>query len=57
MKQYLQSHNSTLQDTYYYGDSIDDLPVLQTVGHPVCVSPDSRLKKTAVERGWEIQRI
>jgi HAD superfamily hydrolase (TIGR01490 family) len=54
MNQYLQRNNYTCEDSYYYADSIEDLPVLQAVGHPVCVFPDRQLKKIARERNWVI---
>lgn len=41
-------------DSWYYGDSISDLPVLSSVGNPVCVNPDRKLKKAAQKRGWKI---
>jgi len=41
-------------EAYYYADSISDLDVLQRVGHPVCVSPDKRLREVAGQRGWEV---
>lgn len=37
-----------------YGDSMADLPMLEAVGRPFCVSPDSRLRKVAQERAWPI---
>jgi len=37
-----------------YADSIFDLPVLETVGHPVAVYPDEELAALAVQRGWPI---
>ncbi|WP_019414422.1 HAD family phosphatase [Paenisporosarcina sp. TG20] len=37
-----------------YGDSISDLTVLELVGNPVAVRPESRLKAIAEERKWEI---
>lgn len=37
-----------------YADSINDLPLLEAVGHPFPVEPDSHLKKVALERGWTI---
>lgn len=40
--------------SYAYADSIHDLPMLELVGMPVAVHPDSRLHKLAVERDWEI---
>ena len=43
-----------LTASYAYSDSITDLPLLETVGHPVAVNPDRALRKVAVERGWPI---
>ncbi|MEI8056573.1 MAG: HAD-IB family hydrolase [Actinomycetes bacterium] len=43
-----------LSTCYAYSDSITDLPMLDAVGHPVCVNPDSGLRKIAVEREWPI---
>ena len=37
-----------------YGDSIHDLPLLDAAGNPVAVRPDKRLRKIALDRGWEI---
>jgi HAD superfamily hydrolase (TIGR01490 family) len=37
-----------------YSDSINDLPLLSLVGHPVVVNPDSALRAEARERGWEV---
>ncbi len=39
---------------YAYSDSISDLPLLELVGHPVAVNPDSGLESVARERGWPI---
>lgn len=37
-----------------YGDTWNDIPLLEFADHPVAVYPDERLKATALERGWEI---
>ena len=39
---------------YSYSDSISDLPMMELVGHPVAVNPDSQLDSIAHERGWPI---
>jgi HAD superfamily hydrolase (TIGR01490 family) len=39
---------------YAYSDSISDLPMLEVVGHPVAVNPDSELEDVAHERGWPV---
>ena len=35
-----------------YSDSINDLPLLEAVGHPVAVNADAKLAAIAAERGW-----
>lgn len=51
---YCKLHNYDLADSYYYGDSIADLPALEIVGNPVCISPDRQLRKVARKRNWRI---
>jgi HAD superfamily hydrolase (TIGR01490 family) len=38
-----------------YSDSVNDIPMLLAVGHPVAVNPDSGLRREARGRGWEIR--
>jgi HAD superfamily hydrolase (TIGR01490 family) len=44
----------SLPDSYAYSDSITDLPMLETVGHPVAVNPDKELEEVAGQRDWQI---
>jgi phosphoserine phosphatase len=37
-----------------YGDTAQDIPLLEHADHPVAVYPDETLRATALERGWEI---
>lgn len=41
-------------DSTFYSDSINDLPLLEQVRHPVATNPDDRLRAIAVARGWRI---
>jgi HAD superfamily hydrolase (TIGR01490 family) len=43
-----------LGGSYAYSDSITDLPMLETVGHPTVVNPDRTLRKEAASRGWPV---
>ncbi|MEZ0051354.1 HAD superfamily hydrolase (TIGR01490 family) [Mycobacterium sp. MAA66] len=43
-----------LEHCYAYSDSVTDLPMLQTVGHPSVVNPDRGLRKEAAARGWPV---
>jgi hypothetical protein len=38
-----------------YSDSINDLPMLSTVGHPVAVNPDAALRREARRNDWEVR--
>ncbi len=46
--------NINLKQSFAYGDSIQDLAMLERVGHPTAVSPDRRLRREAAQRGWKI---
>ncbi|HLU32687.1 MAG TPA: HAD family hydrolase [Natronosporangium sp.] len=46
-----------LTASYAYSDSIADLPLLETVGHPTVVNPDRALRRVAIERGWPIREL
>ena len=43
-----------LEHCYAYSDSITDLPMLETVGHPTAVNPDRALRKECAARGWPV---
>jgi HAD superfamily hydrolase (TIGR01490 family) len=41
-------------DTWFYSDSHNDLPLLNSVGHPVAVDPDTTLIAHAEAQGWPV---
>jgi len=43
--------------SYFYTDSITDLPVLERVGEPRIVNPDPRLRRVAGRRGWPVLQL
>jgi HAD superfamily hydrolase (TIGR01490 family) len=51
---FAKNRHSELRSAYFYSDSHTDLPMLEAVGHPMCVTPDRKLEATAKERGWLI---
>lgn len=55
---WLQPQGLTLADcqrSWFYSDSINDLPLLQAVSDPVVVTPDARLRAEAEQRGWPVR--
>jgi HAD superfamily hydrolase (TIGR01490 family) len=43
-----------LEHCYGYSDSITDVPMLGSVGHPTAVNPDRALRREAAARGWPV---
>lgn len=41
----------------FYSDSINDLPLLEKVEHPVATNPDATLRAMAQKRGWRILEL
>ena len=46
-----------LEASWYYGDSMNDLPLLERVTHPVATNPGPTLERVAHERGWPVLRL
>ena len=59
VRQWLASRNLDWADveSTFYSDSINDLPLLEQVTHPVATNPDDRLRRIAVDRGWRILEL
>jgi len=54
LKAWLADNQHSLEGSYFYSDSHNDLPLLELVSHPVAVDPDPQLTETAQQRGWPI---
>lgn len=56
LRQYAQGHGLHLDRSYAYADSYSDRPLLEAVGHPHAVNPDSQLFRHARRRRWVVHR-
>ena len=54
MQEFAKQHEISLKDSYAYGDSQSDLPMLECVGNPVVVNPGKALRQKALDSGWEL---
>ena len=56
MQQWLAGRGLSWQDvdSTFYSDSMNDVPLLEKVNHPVATNPDPRLRALAQERGWRV---
>lgn len=41
----------------FYSDSMNDIPLLEKVTHPVAANPEDRLRAVALDRGWRILEL
>ncbi len=48
-------HGYDLRESIAYADSASDLPMLEAVGFPVAVNPETRLASIARKRGWLVE--
>jgi putative phosphoserine phosphatase/1-acylglycerol-3-phosphate O-acyltransferase len=54
VKAWASANGIDLAGSYAYSDSVFDEPLLTSVGNPVCVNPDWRLRLMAAARRWPV---
>jgi HAD superfamily hydrolase (TIGR01490 family) len=60
VEQWLANQGATWADveqSTFYSDSINDLPLMERVSHPVATNPDASLLAVAEQRGWRILHL
>ena len=57
LEQWLQDNNQSLDDSWFYTDSINDRTLLERVTHPVAVDPDDKLLALARQQGWQVMSL
>lgn len=54
LERWLMENTESLDGSYFYSDSHNDLPLLSMVDHPVAVDPDDTLREHAHKNGWPV---
>ncbi|SEL55053.1 HAD family hydrolase [Nitrosovibrio tenuis] len=57
LESWLDEHNLTwlsFLESWFYSDSLNDIPLLNKVTHPVAVDPDATLKGYAEKKAWPV---
>ena len=52
---YAEAEGLELSESMAYADSASDLPMLEAVGFPVAVNPETKLAAIARRRGWHVE--
>jgi fatty acyl-CoA reductase len=56
MADYTVAEGLSLAESVAYADSTSDLPMLEAVGYPVAVNPETKLAAIARKRGWHVEQ-
>ena len=54
VKNWCFTNDLKIEDSIFYSDSINDLPMLEACGEPIVVNPDDNLRKIAIDRSYKI---
>jgi len=54
LKAWTTQHDQDLDGAFFYSDSHNDLPLLESVDNPIAVDPDPTLHSHALNAGWPI---
>ena len=54
LRTWMAEHGADLEDSWFYSDSHNDLPLLEVVTHPVAVDPDEVLREKSQKRNWPV---
>jgi len=54
LEEWLASRRDPVEESWFYSDSSNDIPLLEWVSHPFAVDPDKILTRHAAECGWPI---
>ncbi len=54
LNRWLEETGLSLDGSYFYSDSMNDMPLLEQVANPVAVDPDPNLRAEAERRGWPV---
>lgn len=56
-EKFAKKHHIALEKSYFYSDSATDLPLFESVGHPVAVNPERKLLSIAKKRKWKVMEF
>jgi len=57
LNEWLTKTGYHLQDSYFYSDSHNDIPLLEKVSTAIAVDPDKTLQEHAKQKNWQILKL
>ena len=56
LREWAKANDVSLEESFAYGNSKEDIPMLLLVGHPIAVNPDTVLTRLAIQNQWTIKK-
>lgn len=56
-RRFATEHDVDFAESFFYTDSVTDVPMLEIVGNPKVVNPDPLLRRVARQRGWQVMQL
>ena len=53
LQEWLKDSSHSLEGSYFYSDSRNDIPLLELVDNPIAVDADTKLREHAAEKHWQ----
>ncbi len=57
LNQWLEGSEETMENSFFYSDSYNDLSLLKLVTNPIAVDPDDKLRSHAIENNWNCMSL
>lgn len=57
LQEWMRPRNLSLEQSWFYSDSHNDLPLLRQVSYPHAVDPDDKLRAEAQALGWPVMSL
>jgi len=57
LNEWLDQTGYNLDNSWFYSDSHNDIPLLEKVSYPIAVDPDEKLTEHASNKGWKIMQL
>ena len=57
LDEWLEKNSESMENSSFYSDSFNDLPLLKLVDNPVAVDPDDKLRDYAEQHDWPVMSL
>ncbi len=56
-RRFAEARGVELENCFFYSDGLEDFPLMEAVGHPRPLNPDTTLESAARRRGWLVRHF